>query len=207
MRTIAYVDGFNLYFGLKAKGWYKYYWLNIKTLIKSLLKPDQQLCMTKYFTARISYPPSKQRRQQTFLEALSTLNNFQIYYGKYQLNSIICNKCRNKNWIPNEKKTDVNIAVELLSDAFQNTFDVALLVSADSDLVPPVKKVREIFPEKRVIVCSPPARSSKELNQAAHGFLNIGEAKIRNSLFPLEIVKPDGFVLKCPERWRGIASH
>lgn len=201
-KTIAYIDGFNLYFGLKSKDWHKYYWLNIQELIQNLLKPNQQLNMTKYFTARVSRPASKRKRQQTYLEALGALDDFKMYYGRYQLNSFKCNKCRNKSWIPNEKKTDVNIAVELLADAFQDEFDLALLVSADSDLVPPVRKVRELFPEKRIVVCSPPARRSKELNKVAHGFLSIGEAKIRKSLFPFEVVKPDGYVLKCPKRWR-----
>lgn len=31
--------------------------------------------------------------------------------------------------------TDVNIAVEMMRDAFQDRFDAALLISADSDLV------------------------------------------------------------------------
>jgi len=81
-RVIAYVDGFNLYFGLKSKGWHRYYWLNIQLLAQNLLKPNQSLLLTKYFTARISSPPDKQRRQSTFIEALETLNDFQIFYGK-----------------------------------------------------------------------------------------------------------------------------
>ncbi len=27
-RVIVYIDGFNLYFGLKSKGWRRYFWLN-----------------------------------------------------------------------------------------------------------------------------------------------------------------------------------
>ena len=41
--------------------------------------------------------------------------------------------------------TDVNISVELLADAFQNKFDTALLVSGDSDLTGPIKKIKELF--------------------------------------------------------------
>ena len=32
-RVIAYVDGFNLYFGLKSKGWQRYYWLDVPALV------------------------------------------------------------------------------------------------------------------------------------------------------------------------------
>ena len=38
-RVIAYVDGFNLYFGLKAKGWKKHYWLDLNGLATSLIVP------------------------------------------------------------------------------------------------------------------------------------------------------------------------
>lgn len=78
-RVTAYIDGFNLYFGLRAKGWRQYYWLNVQLLALNLLKPDQRLLFTKYFTSRIKDPPDKQRRQSTFIEALETLNDFRIF--------------------------------------------------------------------------------------------------------------------------------
>lgn len=42
-RVIAYIDGFNLYFGLKSKNWKKYYWLNVHGMAESLLQSDQEL--------------------------------------------------------------------------------------------------------------------------------------------------------------------
>ncbi len=92
-RVIAYVDGFNLYFGLKEAGWKRYYWVDIKKLVTRLLKENQQLIVTKYFTAQISGPTDKQKRQSIFLEALSTLTDFKIYYGHYLSSTITCNKC------------------------------------------------------------------------------------------------------------------
>ena len=80
--VLAYVDGFNLYFGLKSKGWCRYYWLNIQLLAQHLLKPNQRLLLTKYFTARIAGPPDKQKRQSIYIEALKTLNDFQFFYGE-----------------------------------------------------------------------------------------------------------------------------
>ena len=41
--------------------------------------------------------------------------------------------------------TDVNIAVELLQDAFQDAFDTAILISADSDLIAPIAAVKRSF--------------------------------------------------------------
>ena len=78
-RVIVYIDGFNLYFGLKDSGWSKYFWLNLHRLSTNLLRPNQTLVHTKYFTAKISKPESKRKRQQAFLSALGTLPNLSIY--------------------------------------------------------------------------------------------------------------------------------
>ena len=98
--------------------------------------------------------------------------------------------------------TDVNIAVEILKDAYRDKFDVALLISADSDLVPPVKTVRELFPDKRVIIAFPPARYSVDLANSANGSLVIGKRMIANSLLPEELEEEDGYILRCPSTWK-----
>ena len=201
-RVIAYVDGFNLYFGLKSKGWRRYYWLNIQVLAQNLLKPNQKLLLTKYFTARIAGPPDKEKRQSTYIEALETLTRFQIFYGKYQLNPRQCSQCGFQDEVPNEKMTDVNIAVEILKDAYQDEFDIALLISADSDLVPPVKAVRELFSSKRVVVASPPGRYCASLANSASNSFVISRRNIAKSLLPEEIEKADGYVLRCPPLWK-----
>ncbi len=201
MRVISYIDGFNLYYGLKSASWKRFYWLNMQLLVQNLLQPSQELVFTKYFTSRISYPADKERRQATFLEALETLTDFRIYYGHYQSSPQRCHKCGHTVRVPSEKMTDVNIAVEMLSDAYQNLFDVALVLSADSDLSAPVLAIRNLFPEKRVIVAFPPQRHSAQLQRLAHGFLQIGRASVAKSVFPARVPKPDGFMLERPKEW------
>lgn len=201
-RVIAYVDGFNLYYGLKDKGWRRYYWLNIPLLAQNILKPDQELIVTKYFTARVSSPPDKQKRQSTFLEALETLTGLETFYGHYQLNPRKCHKCGYEDRVPKEKMTDVNIAVELLKDVYEDKYDIALLISADSDLVPPIKAVKELFPHKRIVAAFPPKRNSTELARVAHVSFHIGRSNIAKSMLPDEIIKPDGTILRRPDSWR-----
>ena len=73
---MAYVDGFNLYYGLKSKGWQRYYWLDVRHLAENLLRPGQSLEAVRYFTARIRPQPNdpgKPARQDTYLQALATL--------------------------------------------------------------------------------------------------------------------------------------
>lgn len=60
-RVIGYIDGFNLYFGLRDKGWRCYYWLDVKLLCQNLLKSPQHLLTVKYFTSRIKFPADKKR--------------------------------------------------------------------------------------------------------------------------------------------------
>lgn len=98
--------------------------------------------------------------------------------------------------------TDVNISVELMADAFQNQFDVALLISADSDLVGPVEMVRRFFDSKRIIAVFPPGRSSFALKRAANAVTYLGRSTLLQSVFPNTVTKPDGTVLRRPAKWR-----
>jgi len=151
-RVITYIDGYNLYFGLREKihvkdstgaepnvHWKRYLWLDVVNLSESLLRPDQVLLRTKYFTARIRGKPQSEQRQSLFLEAISVLPNIRLYFGTFQPDPKRCGKCGAVAFHPQEKKTDVNIATQILNDAIHNNLDTAILISADSDQVPPFK--------------------------------------------------------------------
>ena len=203
-RVMAYVDGFNLYFGLKDSGFKRYYWLDVASLAQSLLKPGQALSATHYFTARIrsnGHNSADQKRQNDYLEALA-LQGARCQFGHYLQKTRRCRQC-GATWPDfEEKMTDVNIAIQLLGDAFDDAFDVALIVSGDSDLTTPIRRVRERFPNKRLIVAFPPGRYSSELKRNASGYLTIGEDKLRASQLPDPLIKPDGFVVSRPTSWR-----
>jgi len=199
-RVIAYIDGYNLYFGLREKGWKRFYWLNLQKLAEQFLKQSQTLMETKYFTAIVKHPDDKRRRQQVFLDALQTLPNFSFFYGHFLADSITCRQCGHTYTTFHEKMTDVNISVELLKDAFQDHFDIALLISADSDLVSPVRTVRQLFPAKRVVSIFPPGRFSQALKKVSTGVLHIGHVELAKSLFPDEVIK-NGIVLRRPSAW------
>ena len=42
-RVMVYVDGFNLYYGLRTKGWRRFYWLDMQALSENLLRRGQRL--------------------------------------------------------------------------------------------------------------------------------------------------------------------
>jgi uncharacterized LabA/DUF88 family protein len=200
-RVIAYIDGFNLYFGLKDKGWRCYYWLNIYLLCQNLLRPPQHLVLVKYFTSRITSPPDKKKRQSIFLEALKIVSGIIPDYGIYQTTPVACEKCGHVNNIPEEKMTDVQISSEMVSDAYLNKYDTALLMTGDRDLVPAIEKVRSEFSKKRVVVAFPPMRTNDDLRGAANAYIHVTEVELKKSLLPLEIPTLGGYVLRCPKEW------
>lgn len=199
-RVIVYVDGFNLYFGIKEAELHNCKWLDIHRLSCSLLKTNQELIAIKYFTSRVSNDPDKQKRQTLFIEALET-TGIKVFYGHYQSGSIECRICGSMWPTYNEKMTDVNIATHMIFDAFNDKYDMALLISGDSDLVPPIRNIHENFKNKRVFVGFPPKRFNNSVALAAKGSMVIGRKKLNDCQFPLEIEKEDGYILKKPKNW------
>ncbi|MEI6848172.1 MAG: NYN domain-containing protein [Chlorobiaceae bacterium] len=199
-RVQVYVDGFNLYFGMIDAGYDNCKWLNLDLLAKNLIKQNQELIGVKYFTSRVSNDPDKQKRQTTYLEALEVAG-VHIFYGHYQRNAIECKRCGNIRTSYNEKMTDVNIATQLLIGAYQDQYDMALLISGDSDLVPPIQQVHQLFPGKRVFVAFPPKRYNDSVAFVARGSMMIGRKRIVDSQFNETVKKNDGFILSKPSDW------
>jgi hypothetical protein len=64
-RVIVYVDGFNLFYGIRIAFGRKYYWLDLERLAKGLLLPEQSLVAAKYFTARVRNDQPAEQRQDS----------------------------------------------------------------------------------------------------------------------------------------------
>jgi hypothetical protein len=70
-RVVVYIDGFNLYNGLKDKHGRKYMWLDLQRLAARLLLPEQQLVRVNYFSARIRGAEPSADRQAAYIDALT----------------------------------------------------------------------------------------------------------------------------------------
>ena len=95
-RVSFYIDGFNLYYGLRSKGWRRYYWLDLCQLARNLLLPDQRLAAVRYFTSPVLPQPDnpgQRERQRTYLEALATLPHLSIHYGYFLAKDYTCPVC------------------------------------------------------------------------------------------------------------------
>jgi uncharacterized LabA/DUF88 family protein len=202
-RVAVYIDGFNLYYGLKEARYEKYLWLDVHRLSGRFLHPGQTLCSVKYFTARVSSPVDKQRRQTAYLEALESHTPAQLIFGTFQETDAQCRSCGAVWKKQEEKKTDVAIATEIIMDAVNDVFDLAILVSGDGDLVPPVLAVRSKWPDKRFTAMFPPFRKSFQLQSVCHFKRDVTQKHLRVSQLPDEVIRQsDGFKLARPPQWR-----
>ena len=203
-RVAVYVDGLNLYNGLKSRGWRRYYWLDLRRLAECLLRPGQRLVMVRYFTARFRFradDPEQTLRQDTYLKALATLPDLTIQYGYHLPKTETCRICRASWETFEEKMTDVNIAIALLRDAMQDAFDTAIIISADSDLIGPINAVFHSCPAKRIVVAFPPNRYSRDLKNRATAAFILWPGTIARSQFPAYIIDANGYPLHRPARW------
>lgn len=201
-RIVVYVDGFNLYHGMRARFGRAYHWLDLQSLASSLLRPGQRLEGVKYFTARVRGTGAGRLRQVAYLEALRAhCSKLEIIEGHFQEKNCRCRTCAATWTTYEEKETDVSLAVALVEDAAFARYGTALLVTADRDLCPAVRAVRRLSPAARVIAVFPPARASDQLKQAAHAVFWIGRDKLSRSQLPAKVVTPNGTELTRPVYW------
>jgi uncharacterized LabA/DUF88 family protein len=200
-RVNFYIDGFNLYFGMVEAGLLHCKWLDIHAFAVNLKNSSQTLNKVKYFTSRVNNNIEKQKRQSTFLDANSLSDNVEIIYGQFRSEKANCKTCGNDWFESKEKMTDVNISTHLMNDAYKDNFDVAIIVTGDSDIVPPIRFVRDLFPSKEIRVAFPPNRESNELKKVAHGSFTIGKMKLETAQLVGEVVNKYGDVLKKPKEW------
>ena len=207
MRTRVYIDGFNLYYGSLRGSDFK--WVDPVALSRVILPRKNKIDLVRFFTAKISArgdDPDAPQRQQTYLDALDAhCSGLEIHYGHFLVSKV---RMRLASPIPGgpttaevvkteEKGSDVNLAVHMLNDAWRNDFDVAVVLSNDSDLAEPMRMVREMG--KTVGLLTPEGRRlSKELKQYASFMRPVRIGAIRRCQMPSPI---PGTGIHKPKSW------
>lgn len=205
--VIVYVDGFNFYYGLKRNPrWKRYYWIDFVRLFESFMKPHQELVAVKYFSAKPISNEDKAERQSLLFKANEENPKFQLILGKYLQKSLTCKNCGYKITTYEEKESDVRIATQIVRDAFEKKCDVAIVVSADSDMKPAVE-LAEAF-GVMVISCFPPFQHSNALLNISHGIMRMEryERLFKQAMMPDEIVQANGYRIRIPEKWAAMRN-
>lgn len=200
-RVSFFIDGFNLYHSVKQFA-PDCRWLNLKALCKSFLKQDEELQDIYYFTAFASWNPTKVEKHKLYISALRTVG-VKIVCGKFKEVRKHCNICQKDYKTHEEKRTDVNIAIKLFEDAVKDMYDMAVVVSGDSDLIPPIETIKENFPTKTVAVLVPVGRKTKELRDVSDIYKKLKTQDLKNARFPEELADEKGkIILTCPQNWK-----
>jgi hypothetical protein len=96
-----------------------------------------------------------------------------------------------------EKGSDVNLATLLLCDAYENDCDAAIVVTNDSDLVMPIRIVRDRLKKDVVLLC-PASQPSAELRTVATYVKSIRKGVLRASQLPPTLSDAHGTITRPP---------
>ena len=193
----AYIDGFNLYYGMKSRYSRKYMWLDVVELV-SQLRPADQVEVVRYFTAIVKDEPAASANQTDYLDAMRAHNGdrIDVRVGRFKPKTIgRCKECRREfrcscptTYLSYEEETDVALGVAMVEDAAARVGDLTLLVSADSDLIPAIASVKRIDPNRPVYVAMPPSRSPRVVRFQGVGRFLIREAALAAAQLPSQVV-------------------
>ena len=140
MRTYAYIDGFNLYYGALKDTAFK--WLDLGVLIPLMLGHKHDVACIKYFTAKVKVSetdPRQSERQETYLRALREpregIPPVEIHFGHFQRRSTRMPRSPfGTGWVEviktEEKGSDVNpnVAINVVCHAAFSRYFKDLMV-------------------------------------------------------------------------------
>jgi hypothetical protein len=174
-----------------------YKWLDPLKLFQTILRPTNDIARIRYFTADVSgkRDPGAPIRQQVYLRALSTIPQVSIHKGRFLSSTkwAALAKAPPDFVKPDpvtvfvvkteEKGSDVNLATYLVRDAFRNEFDVAVVVSNDTDLVEPIRIVAGEVGTPVGLVCPSPS-PARSLTRVATFCRYITSGRLAAAQFP-----------------------
>jgi len=219
MRNVIYVDGFNLYYSVLRRTNLK--WLDLVALFRDhVLDSNAQLLEVRYYTApilaRMSDDPQSVQRQRIYLQALRRMHpdQLKIIEGRIAVTTPFqrlvrpiagaSDISRVQVYDFNEKKTDVNLASDLLAGAWTGAFDQAVICSNDTDLEPALATLRKYHPRLRLGIVAPVRGSDNryiaaDLKQHADWSKALSMVHISNAQLPERIPASS---LRRPETWK-----
>ena len=205
MKTNIYIDGLNLYYRAVQDTPYK--WLDIVKLVEEKF-PQNTIRKIKYFTSIVqarSDDPGKPRRQQIYLRALRTFSQIEIIQGRFQTSKVRMPLASPPHKTvevlrTEEKSSDVNLAVHLLNDAHNKDYDVAIVVSNDSDLAEAIRIVTQDLSLKVGVVSPTTINRSQDLRRYATFIGEIRPGSLSRNQLPNTLTDDKGTFHK-PKEW------
>jgi len=134
-RVMVFIDGSNLYHSLK--GHFHRTDVDMGRFTQKLLE-KRRLIRVYYYNARVGRreEPERYQHQQAFFASISATPYFELRLGRLVY----------VNWPnspPYEKGVDIQLTTDLLTHSFKNNYDIAILVTGDSDYVSAIQAVKD----------------------------------------------------------------
>ncbi len=222
MKTIAYVDGYNLYHRLLKKD-RDTRWLDLEALIQNALSPKAELIQINYYTARVTagIDLDAPRKQKLYWNALLSNPKIKKTEGKFLIKPRWAGLVHPPEFLPNkemiepypdvvrvrkaeEKGSDVNLATHLVRDAFTQKFDQAVVITNDTDLIEPIRVVTEELGLK-VGLLAPVDKPAHFLKAVASWVYHLKPIHARNAQLPMDVKythRGKDKIASCPPEWR-----
>ncbi|USI71649.1 NYN domain-containing protein [Sphingomonas morindae] len=188
-RAAVYVDGFNLYHPIHDLGPAENHlkWSSLWTLGKMLAEQVKaDLVKVVFCTAVPKHLPDSRDRHNTF-------NRAQRSQGVVILKG---------HHVPDdggysEKQSDINVALSLILDGLDNVYDIAIVLSADSDQVATGHAFRRrLAPSGKQMFCAVPLGRSMPIGFSELGVkkLVVTKAMLETCVMPEQVVGADGSI-------------
>lgn len=215
-RVIVYVDGFNLYHSIDAfskrklkldgVGQEHLKWLSLKLLAEQLIQTrSEQVVQVRYFSAIAEHlkstRPDKVQRHLVYERALKA-TGVNCTMGTFKKKQVWCKVCEAYRPSREEKETDVNLAIALLDDAYQDLNDAFFIISTDTDFAPAIQLVRQRFPQKEFVNIAGPGRPhAQALLALSDRSISITSGMLSRSRLPEQLLAHDGRIIFCPSEY------
>jgi uncharacterized LabA/DUF88 family protein len=208
-KVAVYVDGFNLYHGLKNLKKPHLKWLNLRSLAEKFINRSSETIEKVYYFSAIATHMDNDtvQRHKTYIEALEANGvefvggNFKKKWLQYKNNHIEIKWKKHE-----EKETDVHISIYMVRDAMKKKFDKFILVTNDTDIVPAVKMARSENSALRFKLLTPPTLETHDSLLSAvkpDGTCSkLTEGHIQNSLLSEKIQKANGKIIHIPMQYK-----
>jgi len=135
-RTICFIDNSYIF-----RGSYKHQWrVDFRKLVEALAK-DGAIWQTYFFASEEDPPNSDQTNLYKYLRLAL---HFEVNLYPLRKRQMRCNACGNEWSSYSEKAAAIGMATTLVSLAYNNAFDSAILVTGDSDFLDPIRTVKNL---------------------------------------------------------------
>ena len=144
---MIFIDGSNMYHSLKA--FFKRTDIDLGCFSKKLVE-RRRLVRIYYYNATVGKieEPERFKDQQKFFNSVAAIPYMELRLGRLVYTSAWPNSP------PYEKGVDVQLATDMLTHAFKNNYDSAILVAGDNDFVGALQAIKDNgnkMPDRKVV--------------------------------------------------------